>query len=220
MKSLISYINESVSMTFKPGSEEWFNFNDFLIKYLRNKKNKNNEIIRYSLNNESDMKKLFKYAEQYGLKLLKKFGIRDGKALASFIWLNAKLIKKGFDTYLIKNFDETEMERKFKEFKKTSNYQKGLPFIKDEYDAEMDGVEGYRIMVIYDVNDPTNPDTTLYYKLWGKRGHGDNEHQVNMHKMDWMEQCDLTYYDARPIFAKNYIKKSDVELKNDAIEFF
>ena len=220
MKTLVSYINESSIAKFKPGSEEWFDFEQFLIKYLRNQKNKYGEIYTYSVNNDIEMKRMFTFANRYGLKLLKKFNIKDGDMLGSFIWNNAKIIKRGFDVSLIRNFDESEMERKFKEFKKTSKYQVGQPFIKDEYNPEMDGSEGYRLLVIYDVNDPSNPDTTLCYKLLGKRGNKEIEHEVNMHKMDWKEQCDLTYYDARPIFAKNYIKKSDVDLKTIGIEFF
>lgn len=221
MKNLINYINEALSVNgdFKP-TRGTTNLAQFFTSYLRTKQNKDKKTYTYSLNNEKEMERLFKYAQSYNLELLKEYHIKTPKQLAVFMWDNAKLLTKFYDMSLIRNFNEKEMERKFKEFKKTSKYQKGVPFIIDEYDESLDGVDGYRIIVVYDKKDEFNPDTTFQYKLWGKRGNSEIEHEVNMHKMDWKEQLDESYYDARPIFAKNYVKKAKEHSHITTVEFF
>lgn len=192
----------------------------------KNKRSNDEERVQYSLNDKLQQKKLYNAligtmvdTINIANKLKSEFDVIDGSTLARFLWKNAKFFSKVTGIgIVIKNFDEREIIANYRKFKNSAKYQEGEPFNPDEFDPELDGSEGYRTLVIYDVNDPGNLDLVLKYKLYGTRGYLDVEHDVNNFKTNWRLNKELSYYDARPILAKNYIKKTIDQLKKIEIE--
>lgn len=170
---------------------------------------------RYSFNNKQDLEKLFKdYLDYTHLtwKDVKNFGIVDGASIADLIIRNKEALEKdGWKFDNISSFDETKMQKEYKKWKNSDDYVQGKRLDKSEYDDANDE-DLVRTLVVYDANDPSNPETTLEYDFEGKRGKA-TDHQVNMIKMDWKYETGLKYYDARPILLSNYLKKSDAELE-------
>lgn len=239
MKNLIEYIyeerltkentNESETVKQTKQNVEFFDklFNNLSTKLeKKNKRSNDGERVQYSLNDKIQQKKLYNALIKTMVdsinveeKLKKEFKVKDGHDLARFLWKNAKFFSKVTSIgIVIKNFDEREIMANYRKFKSSAKYQDGEPFNPEEFDPTLDGSEGYRTLVIYDVNDPGNLDSVLSYKLYGTRGYKDVEHDVNNFKTNWRINTDLTYYDARPILAKNYIKKTPDQLRKIEIE--
>lgn len=222
MKSIANYINESlltesvhILKLRAATAQRGVKIEDALKAFCKYSK------TRYSFNNKQDLDKFFKAFCEYS-KIsntdLKAFGITDGASIARLL-INKKedLEKEGWKFDAIKSFDETEMQKEYKAWKASDDYAEGKKFNRDDYkDADEETL--VRTLVVYDVNDPGNPETTLQYDYEGKRNK-DNEHQTNMRKMDWHYATNLKYYDARPILLSNYLKKSDEELaKRDVMD--
>ena len=217
MKSLIDFIKES-QQTINEGLV-LFKFKKDLIKtqikaedglknFLKHSKK------RYSFNNKTDVKNFFTDYCSY-TKLtrsdLKELGITDGKDLINLIASKKdELEKEGFNLKTIKSFDETELQKEYKAWKKSDDYIEGKKFNRKEAEEESED-ELKRTLVIYYSEHPGNEDTTLEYEFTGKIGKT-TQHQINMFKMDWHYETGLKYYDARPILLSNYLKKSDEEL--------
>lgn len=166
----------------------------------------------YSLGNKQDVKKLFKlFIEKMGFhteiearKMLRDYGIYDEDTFAKWMILNASFLKDHkYKINFIKDFNETELDKKYNAWRHSPDYVEGKPFDKDNFDE--DDEDDVRKMVVYDANDPANPDTLLEFPLKGKVGK-DTQDQITNFKMDWRRKTGLEYYDARPILAQNYIK--------------
>ena len=215
MKSLVEYINENLHINealilFKPSAKTAKNaadIEDAMKGFLQNT-NK-----RYSFENKSDLDQLFKdfcnFAKKhYAIdnKVLKEFNVIEGKSIAKLITSNKEELEKaGWKFDAIKSFDETEQQKKYKAWKNSDDYVEGKKFVKRELkDADEEELE--RTLVVYDVNDPANNETTIEYDFYGKVGK-DTSHQINMIKVDWKYSTGLKYYDARPILLSNYCKK-------------
>lgn len=223
MKSLTEYINENMMINeklyfFKPSAQkaqDAANIEDAIKNFL------NTTSKRYSFENKSDLDQLFKdfcKKSKIDNKLLKEFGIIDGKSIAKLITSHKEELEKdGWKFNAIKSFDETEQQKKYKAWKKSDDYVEGKKFNKANYkDADEEELE--RTLVVYDANDPGNDETTIEYDFYGKVGK-DTSHQINMIKVDWHYGTGLKYYDARPILLSNYLKKSDAELAKREVVF-
>lgn len=223
MKSLTEYINENMMINeklyfFKPSAQraqDAAKVEDAIKNFL------NTTSKRYSFENKSDLDQLFKdfcKKSKIDNKLLKEFGIIDGKSIAKLITSHKEELEKdGWKFNAIKSFDETEQQKKYKAWKKSDDYVEGKKFNKADYkDADEEELE--RTLVVYDANDPGNDETTIEYDFYGKVGK-DTAHQINMIKVDWHYGTGLKYYDARPILLSNYLKKSDAELAKREVVF-
>jgi biotin-[acetyl-CoA-carboxylase] ligase BirA-like protein len=78
----------------------------------------------------------------------------------------------------------------------------------EEYDKDADT----RKMLVYDVNDPGNKETTLQFPLVGKVNK-QNSSTITNFKMEWHELTGLRFFDARPILEENYIKMGKDQLQ-------
>lgn len=229
MKSLVEYIYEQLiteaSGELKPFKKtvQSIDVLKLLERGFNGLKNELKEPV--SLGNKQDVKKLFVAflkrctlgSELDARKKLREYGVYSDKDFAKWITLNAEIFNKEFKNLsnLIKQFNETERERQYKAYKNSEDYVEGKKFDKEAYEEDDDDEE--RVLVIYDCNDPANPDTTLEYPFKGKRGK-DNEFQVTMCKVDWHYQTGLKFFDARPILAQNYIKMGKDQLKKYIID--
>lgn len=198
-----------------PKAQDAANIEDAIKNFL------NTTSKRYSFENKSDLDQLFKdfcKKSKIDNKLLKEFGIIDGKSIAKLITSHKEELEKdGWKFNAIKSFDETEQQKKYKAWKKSDDYVEGKKFNKADYkDADEEELE--RTLVVYDANDPGNDETTIEYDFYGKVGK-DTSHQINMIKVDWHYGTGLKYYDARPILLSNYLKKSDAELAKREVVF-
>ena len=223
MKSLIEYINENLNINealhlFKPSAktaQDAARIEDAIKSFI------NNATKRYSLNNKSDLDQLFNdfmKSKKLDTKILKEFGITDGKSIAKLIVANKEALEKdGWRFNAIKSFDESEQQKEYKKWKASSDYVKGEKFSKADM-KDADEEELTRTMVVYDANDPGNEETTIKYDFYGKVGK-DTSHQINMLKVDWHYGTGLKYYDARPILLSNYLKKTDAELAKREVAF-
>lgn len=223
MKTLVEYINENLYINealilFKPSAktaQDAAKIEDAIKSFF------NNSDKRYSFDNKTDLQQMFKdfcSKSKLSTKLLKEFGVIDGKSIARLITSHKEELEKdGWKFDAIKSFDETEQQKKYKAWKNSDDYVEGKKFVKRELkDADEEELE--RTLVVYDVNDPANDETTIEYDFYGKVGK-DTSHQINMIKVDWHYETGLKYYDARPILLSNYLKKSDAELAKREIVF-
>lgn len=223
MKTLVEYINENLYINealilFKPSAktaQDAAKIEDAIKSFF------NNSDKRYSFDNKTDLQQMFKdfcSKSKISTKLLKEFGVIDGKSIARLITSHKEELEKdGWKFDAIKSFDETEQQKKYKAWKNSDDYVEGKKFVKHELkDADEEELE--RTLVVYDANDPGNDETTIEYDFYGKVGK-DTSHQINMIKVDWHYETGLKYYDARPILLSNYLKKSDAELSKREVVF-
>lgn len=219
MKTLVEYINENLQqinealILFKPNAQNAQNaakVEDSIKNFLNTAKK------RYSLNSKHEIELFFndfvKFAK-IDSKLLKEFGIVNGKSLAKLLILNReKLENNKWNLKAIKSFDESEMKKEYKKWKESKDYVEGTQLNKENYkDANEEQLK--RTLVVYYVNDPGNDETTIKYEDFEGKVGKNTSHQINMLKMDWCDKTGLKYYDARPILLSNYLKKSDEELE-------
>lgn len=222
MKSLATYIYESLEVQIneafvllKPTAKTAANaakFEDELRGFLNTTK------TRYSFNNKQDLQQFFKdFCDSSNINkaILKEFGMTDGHTIAQKIIDNKeKLEQYKWNLAAIKSFDESDesaRKKEYKAWKNSDDYVQGKTFNKDDYkDADKQTLT--RTLVVYDRNNPSNPDTTLEYEFTGKRSL-DNMHQVHMIRQDWCQYTGLNYYNnARDCLLPYYLKKSDAEL--------
>lgn len=219
MRSLTTYINETLEtiineafILVKPTAKtatDAAKLEDGIRSFLNTTK------TRYSFNNKQDLQQFFKdFCDKTKINnaILKEFGMTDGHAIAQKIIDNKeKLEKEGWKLTAIKSFDESAREKEYKAWKNSDDYVQGKTFNKDDY-KDADEQTLTRTLVVYDRDNPGNPDTTLEYEFTGKRSK-DNMHQVHMIRQDWCQYTKLNYYNnARECLLSYYLKKSDAEL--------
>ena len=225
MKTLVEYINESLQqineelILFKPTAK---NAQDAALVEDKIRSFLNITKKRYSLNSKNEIEKLFndfiKFAE-LDLKLLKEFGIINGKSLAKLLINNKeKIEKEKWNLNAIKSFDKKEIEKEYEKWKNSDDYTPGKKLDKSKYkDASEEELK--RVLVVYDRMDPGNEATVIEYDFNGKRTK-ENSHQSNMRKMDWAKETGLDYWkNANTILLSNYLKKSDAELAKREVAF-
>lgn len=180
---------------------------------------------KLSLSNKIHRKLLFDAVlERMGLsstkearQLFREYDVWNADDFANWLIFNAEFLESNsYNLKHIKDFDETERERQYKAWKESANYVPGKTYDKDDAD-EYDKDADTRKMLIYDVNDPANPETTLQYPLVGKVSK-ENSSVITNFKMNWHELTGLKYFDARPILEENYIKMGKDQLKK--VEYF
>lgn len=222
MRNLTDFIAEALKSSngstslfkmTKENAQKALNLQDKLRDFVKHSKSE------YSLTSKTDLEKMFRDFIRYAhvdIATLKEFNITSGLDLANLLIENKEgLEKDGWVFTKIKSFNETELEKQYKKWKSSGDYVEGRKFDKEKVkDLEEDELK--RILVVYDVNDPENEDTTIDYNFKGKRGK-DTDHDVNMIKMDWKYKTHLKYFDARPILLSNYLKKTSEELKKREI---
>lgn len=223
MKSLVEFINENLQqideslILFKPtakNAQDAANVEDAIKNFLNTTKK------RYSFNNKHELELFFNdFVKTTDAKILKEFGITDGKSLAKLLVDNHKKLEDDkWNLKAIKSFDESEMKKEYKKWKESKDYIEGKQLNKEQYkDADEEQLK--RTLVVYYANDPGNDETTIQYDDFEGKIGKDTSHQINMLKMDWHNQTGLNYYDARPILLSNYLKKSEAELAKREVAF-
>lgn len=140
------------------------------------------------------------------------FGIDTG--LISFLYDNARTLTDPDGIYKwrvpnIKEFNLSKLEREHSAWVKSNDYVEAEPWNEADYDPEV------RSIIIYDRINGRNPETTLKYRFSGKRGDKNNEHQINMFRVDWCNRCGFKtsekYFDAYSKLEDNYIKYGPAE---------
>lgn len=217
MKNITEFINEQLILEafhiFKlntSNAQAGVKLEDSLRDFLIHTKN------RYSLTNKQDLEKLFKdFSSQRFVDndSLKQFGLTSGKAIASILIDNKeKLEELGWKFDCIKTFDETELQKEYKEWKQSKDYVEGKQLDKKAAEDNDDEEVLQRTLVIYNADYPGNPETTLEYDFFGKRGKA-TDHQVNMIRMDYHYKTGVNYYKANACLLSYYLGKSEDELK-------
>lgn len=210
MKSLNQFINESI---ITEAIKDIWSLDSELKAEIISILNKTFSELKngiYSLDNKEDCKKIWSVLqEKSGAKLsnfvkdkLASYGLKDPQSFRNFILSNHdKFVKYKFNIDWVLQWNETEAEKKYKEWKDSKDY---VEAVDDESADERD-------LVIYD---RWNPEIHASYPFKGKRGKG-TDHQVNMIRLEFHYDFDVKYYDCYPILAKNYYGHED-ELKKRA----
>ena len=221
MKGLVKYINEA--LVSNSGTKHLFKITkdnaknaalieDELSSFLMHSKK------RYSFTNKNDLEQFFKDFVSYSKiskDVLKEFGLISGSVIADLITKHHdELVNDGWNFKSIKSFDETEREKEYKKWKKSDDYVEGKK-LRDERELS-DENELKRTLVVYDADWPGNPDTTLEYDFYGKRGKL-TDHQVNMIRVDYHYRTGINYYKANTALLSNYLKKDEEALKKKEI---
>lgn len=221
MKGLVKYINEA--LVSNSGTKHLFKITkdnaknaalieDELSSFLMHSKK------RYSFTNKNDLEQFFKDFVSYSKiskDVLKEFGLISGSKIADLITKHHdELVNDGWNFKSIKSFDETEREKEYKKWKKSDDYVEGKK-LRDERELS-DENELKRTLVVYDADWPGNPDTTLEYDFYGKRGKL-TDHQVNMIRVDYHYRTGINYYKANTALLSNYLKKDEEALKKKEI---
>jgi hypothetical protein len=212
MKNLNEYINEAL-MINEAQTDLWSlpakdkaEFITFLDKTFNELKQKG----IFSLNNKTDIAKVYKeFQHQSGadnstfmMDKIAKCGFKDAQSFAKFI-INShdELVKYKLNIDWVYQWNETEAEKKYKEWKNSADYSEE---ISDDEGDERD-------LIIYD---RWNPAEHAKYSFKGKRGKS-TDHQINMRKMQFSKDHGVKYYDCYPILASNYYGHEE-ELKKRA----
>ena len=200
MKKLIDFVNESLMFE---GKDIWslpIESKAEMVKILDKTFQELQDDRIYSLDNKEDCKKIYAKFKEKCARLgttkmiadkLAAIGIKDDKSFRRFILSNHdKFEKYHFKIDWVMQWNETEAEKKYKEWKNSKDY---VEAIDDDSADERD-------LVIYDRWDPETHDV---YPFKGKRGKG-TDHQVNMLRLEFHYDNDVKYYDCYPILSKNY----------------
>lgn len=185
---------------------------DELINILVGLKKKVNLSDRKSVKN---LWEKFLGATRFGNETLRSIGLKTADNLRDALLLNADRIIEMWPVAAssnIKDFNLNEYERKYRAWKKSADYVKGEDFAGKDAFADASEEELERIMVVYDANDPGNPDTVKQFKFTGSINK-DNQDIINMFKTDWKYETGLKYFDARPCRLSYYLAKSEEELQ-------
>lgn len=223
MKTLQEYINEA--LVSKSGTKHLFKITkdnaknvglieDKLSAFFKHSKK------RYSFTNKTDLKQMFDDFVSYSgisRSTLKEFGLISGAAIADLITKqHDELVNDGWDFRSIKTFDETEREREYKKWKNSDDYVEGKKLRDEKELSDEPEDELKRTLVVYNADWPGNPDTTLEYDFYGKRGKS-TDHQVNMIRVDYHYRTGINYYKANAELLSNYLKKDEEALKKKEI---
>ena len=213
MKNLVEFLNEALiineaqvdfwSLPIKDKAE--------MISYLDKTFNELKQKGIFSLNNQTDIKKVYKELKNksgaenstFMMDKLAKCGFTDPESFAKFI-INShdELVKNKLNIDWVYQWNETEAEKKYKEWKNSSDYSEEIS------DDEGDD----RDLIVYS---RWEPDDHAKYSFTGKRGKSSTDHQINMRKMQFSKEHGVKYYECYPILAKNYYGHVD-ELKKRA----
>ena len=213
MKNLNEYLNEALlinealidfwSLPTKDKAE--------MISYLDKTFNELKQKGIFSLNNQSDVSKIYKMFQlksgannsTFMQDKISKCGFKDPESFAQFI-INShdEFVKYKLNIDWVYQWNETEAEKKYKEWKNSKDYSEEIS------DDEGDD----RDLIVYS---RWEPDDHAKYSFKGKRGKSSTDHQINMRKMQFHKEHGVPYYECYPILAKNYYGRED-ELKKRA----
>lgn len=210
MKNITDYIIESLVVESKDvwslsGKEK-----AEMITILDKTFNKLSKDRIFSLMNKTDRAKIYQVLKeqsgaehsQFMMNKIASYGFKDPDSFAKFIINNYdQFIKNKFKIDWVLQWNETEAEKKYNEWKKSKDYVESV----DDKDCEE------RDLVIYD---RWNPEVHATYPFKGKRGKS-TDHQINMLRLDFHYDFDVKYYDCYSILAKNYFGHEE-ELKKRA----
>ena len=231
MKSLIEYINEAIEKfdLLKPkasNAQEAISLLDCIRDFLKGLKK------QLSLTNKTDANKLFNdfsksrelgiLKNKFGNNLLSKYDIDTFQKFAIFLYTNASKFldedgKYKWDIKNIKQFNLSEREKEYKDYKKSDDYVAGIKWDKDDFDPNQEE----RRIVVYDRWDPSN---IYVYPIKGKTSNKETVHQINLDRMDWCWQngykIGKKYFDAYWKLETNFYKNGPAKQDIDPNEFF
>lgn len=167
---------------------------------------------KYSFTNKADMEVLFfDFVKFSGLPsyIFKEFNLKNSTDIKNLLLQHAETLKElGWSFNTIKTLNDTEREKEYRQWKKSADYIPGKQFkgkqAYENYEEPEEELE--RILVVYNADDPTNPDTTLEYKFIGKIGKN-TEHQINMIRCDFCKLTGIDYFKANPCLLSHYLTK-------------
>lgn len=210
MKTILEYINESLeTKSVWAKTRNSIVLQDKLSNFFKSQKSK------ISLANKQELGKCFKAfvatltfgSNMDNHKVLKEFGLATEQGFKNFIYSNHDEFEKNkWNIDWIKDFDLSEQEKQYQQYKKSDEYQEG----KKLEDSDKEDIDD-RELVIYDRYDP---ETALIYSFQGKRGKG-TDHYVNMCRMDFKYEMGVKYYDCYSCLAKYYFSHTPEELKRE-----
>ena len=180
----------------------------------------------YSFYNKTDLTNFFNDFVRYSaitINSLKEFNLVNEIALANIILDKKEVLEKeGWKFNCIKKTHTDLFKEELEKWIKQGKPIIGHTIKREDY-KNIDYSDLKRELVIYNVDDPENPETTFSYPYYGARGgkslngKGHNDHQEHLCAGDWAINTGLNYYNARGILLENYLKKTGIELKNDNI---
>ena len=186
---------------------------DALRSFVRNTKNKYNLSTKTGATNFYN--DFIRYAD-ISIEHLRTFNLNNAKHFANAI-INKKadLENDGWKFNCIKTTSRDILLRELDELRKAGVNVDGHKVNARNY-KNIDYNSLTRELVIYNVDEPNNPETTIAYPFYGARGKHDGyggDHQEHVYAGHWAMQTGLDYYNARGILLENYLKKTDDELK-------
>lgn len=166
---------------------------------------------KYSFGNKTDMEVLFHdFVKFSGLPLyvFKEFGLKNSLDIKNILLQHVETLKElGWSFNNIKTLNDTEREKEYRQWKKSSDYIQGSQFKgKFAYENYNESEELHRILVVYDADHPNNLETTFTYDFVGKVGK-DTEHQINMIKCDFCKLTGINYFKANPCLLTYFLNK-------------
>jgi len=230
MKNIVKYINEALEKVdlLKPGiknAQEATSLLDVIRDYLKSLTKS------FSLTNKDDANKLFSgfnktrelgvLRNRFSNSILSKYNIDTYQKFVMFLYENApKLLdtdgKYKWEIKNIKQFNLTETEKEFNEYKKSKDYVPGHKWDKEDFDPNTEE----RRIVVYG---RWEPDNVYVYPITGKTSNKDTRHQINLDRMDWCYQngYKLTkYFTAYWKLESNFYKNGPAKQNDDPNEFF
>lgn len=151
---------------------------------------------------------------------LRNFNLNSSKSLANAI-INKKadLENEGWKFNCIKETSREVLLNELDKLRKAGVNVDGHKVNTADY-KNIDYNSLTRELVIYNVDDPNNPETTIAYPFKGARGKHDGwggDHQEHVYAGQWSMQTGCIYWNARGILLENYLKKTCDELKDREI---
>lgn len=190
---------------------------DALRSFVRTSKNKYNITTKTgAINFYNDF---IRYSN-ISIENLRNFNLNSSNTLANAI-INKKndLENEGWKFNCIKETSKDVLLKQLEELRKAGVNVDGHSVNINDY-KNIDYSSLTRELVIYNVDEPNNPETTIAYPYFGARG-GDNnshsDHQEHVYAGHWAIQTGLNYYNARGILLEHYLVKTGEELKDREI---
>lgn len=185
---------------------------DALRSFVRNNKNK------YNLSTKTGAINFYNDFIRYSntsLEHLRKFNLNSSKSLANAI-INKKadLENDGWKFNCIKETTREALLNELDKLRKIGINVDGHKVNTADY-KNIDYNSLTRELVIYNVDEPNNPETTIAYPYKGARGKRDGwggDHQEHVYAGQWSMQTGIAYWNARGILLEHYLKKTDAEL--------
>lgn len=169
----------------------------------------NRKSKKYSFTCKNDMEVLYyDFVKFSGLPsyIFKEFGLRNSDDIKNVLIQHAEVLKKnGWLFNAIKSLNDSEREKEYRQWKRSTDYCAARQF-RGKQNYEEPEEELKRILVIYNADDPQNPETVLEYDFVGKVGK-DTEHQINMLRYDFSRLTGIDYFKANPCLLSNFLNK-------------